>query len=457
MNLKEASDIFVNRVLELGISLEGFTVYKNGRNIISAQNLPYRLDDAKHVYSLSKSFCSTAFGLLYDRGIIDVNERIADIFPEKLPKGGIGEKMSQMTVSHALSMNTGHEKCVMHEMVTSDDPAAAFLRHEPEYAPGTHFTYNTGATFLVSACITKRTGLTAHEVLQKYLFPSLGIENTFWKECHGISEGGVGFSISCKDAAKLGLLYLQNGVYGGKRLLSEKYIGLATSAVSDNGGNGNPDWCAGYGYQFWKNYRGGYRADGAFGQAVLVLPERDTVIAFFSEGDDFQGLLDAAFALSDNIEKCADNNAENSFCYKYEPVISDTDMFLHYGEKYLLDKNGSGSDTLCVNKTDCGLEINLGENTVKIQNGAWMPGIMRGENVKPTLAYFTATHDEPYEFYACADVGENRIDITLLGKNCPNNSHISLVFDGGKVNISGTGKFCDNCNFVLNGKISELK
>ena len=86
-----------------------------------------------------------------------------------------------------------------------------------------------------------------------------------------------------------------------------------------------------------------------------------------------------------------------------------------------------------------------------------MPGIMRGENVKPTLAYFTATHDEPYEFYACADVGENRIDITLLGKNCPNNSHISLVFDGGKVNISGTGKFCDNCNFVLNGKISELK
>ncbi len=106
MNLKEASDIFVNRVLELGISLEGFTVYKNGRNIISAQNLPYRLDDTKHVYSLSKSFCSTAFGLLYDRGIIDVNERIADIFPEKLPKGGIGEKMSQMTVSHALSMNT---------------------------------------------------------------------------------------------------------------------------------------------------------------------------------------------------------------------------------------------------------------------------------------------------------------------------------------------------------------
>ena len=131
------------------------------------------------------------------------------------------------------------------------------------------------------------------EVLARYVFPVLGIDDFHWDICRdGHCQGGTGLHISCEDVAKLGLLYLGKGVYNGQRVLSEEWVEMATSKQTESKG-GTPDWQAGYGFQFWRNAQEGFRADGAFGQLCLVLPEREIVISVITETEETKDEFDA--------------------------------------------------------------------------------------------------------------------------------------------------------------------
>ena len=110
---------------------------------------PYRATDKREIYSLSKSFCSTAIGFLCDEGKLSVEDRIVDLFPDKLPET-VSDNLRKMRLKHVLSMNTGHRSCVMNHMIHSDDAPKAFLAQEVAFEPGTHFAYNTGATCMLS-------------------------------------------------------------------------------------------------------------------------------------------------------------------------------------------------------------------------------------------------------------------------------------------------------------------
>ena len=142
----------------------------------------------------------------------------------------------------------------MPEIKEDSDGVRAFLSAPVEHKPGTHFAYNTAATYLLSAIVTRRTGVSLLDYLNRKLFIPLGITNVRWRKYGGeICEGGVGAYLSCDDIIKLGRLYLGNGVFEGKRILSEEWVKEATMVHSDNSSNGTPDWSSGYGYQFWKN------------------------------------------------------------------------------------------------------------------------------------------------------------------------------------------------------------
>ena len=160
------------------------------------------------------------------------------------------------------------------------------------FKPGTHFLYNTSATYMLSAIVQKATGQTVLDYLQPRLFEPLGIEHPTWEtSLQGISAGGYGLSVRTEDIARFGQLYLQKGKWNGKQIVPESWVETATARQTSNGSNPKSDWDQGYGYQFWRCRNGGYRGDGAFGQYCIVLPEQDAVIAITSGLGDMQAVL----------------------------------------------------------------------------------------------------------------------------------------------------------------------
>ncbi len=146
---------------------------------------------------------------------------------------------------------------------------------------------------MLAAIVKKVTGMSALDYLDIKLFRYMGIRNVYWdRTADGTIQGGTGFHASCDDAAKLGLLYLNRGMWNGRRLLSEAWIDEASQTHSDNAPHEWPDWQSGYGYQFWTCSRGGYRGDGAFGQYCFILPDRGIVAAALCEAENLQHAVD---------------------------------------------------------------------------------------------------------------------------------------------------------------------
>lgn len=296
---------------------QGYLIYKDGKLAASSIASPYRITDKRHVYSVSKTWTSTAIGIAVDEGLLSVEDTVISFFPELLPET-VCENLAKMKVRHLLSMNTGHQNDTFSRVATPEPEwAKRFLSLDVELEPGTHFCYNTTATYMLSAIITKLTGMRMTDYLRPRLFNPLGIEGVWWDESpEGIDFGGWGIHISAEDMLKLGVLYLNKGVWNGKRILSEEWIDEATSAVSDNSARKDIDWAVGYGYQIWRCQHNSYRADGAFGQYIIVSPDKNCVTVLISElggilGGTMQDLMDLYW---DKIySKISDTPIEASF------------------------------------------------------------------------------------------------------------------------------------------------
>jgi len=251
------------------------------------------------LFSLSKSFTSTAVGLAVAEGKLSLDDEVLKVFPEDAPPQP-SENLRQMRVRDLLRMNTGHqtEPAFWLETATTDSLHGTtwvrrFLAHPVPFKPGTHFLYNTPATYMLSAIVQKRTGQTVLDYVRPRLFAPLGIERAVWDtNPDGVTIGGYGLRARTEDIAKLGLLYLERGRWNGRQLLPDGWADSATARQTSNGSNPRSDWDQGYGYQFWRSRHGAYRGDGAFGQYMLVLPEQDAVVAITSGVRDMQAVLD---------------------------------------------------------------------------------------------------------------------------------------------------------------------
>jgi hypothetical protein len=196
-----------------------------------------------------------------------------------------------MRVSDLLRMSTGHQ--AEPSLRTEQPWTKAFLAQPVPHKPGTHFLYNTSATYMLSAIVQKATGMTVLDYLRPRLFEPLGIEHPTWGTSpQGVTLGGYGLSIRTEDIARFGQLYLQKGEWRGKQLVPEGWVGAATARQTSNGSNPKSDWNQGYGYQFWRCRHGAYRGDGAFGQFCLVMPQEDAVITITSGVKSMQSVLD---------------------------------------------------------------------------------------------------------------------------------------------------------------------
>lgn len=247
------------------------------------------------LYSLSKSFTSTAVGLAVAEGKLSVDAPVMSFFPTEAPASP-SANLRALRVRDLLRMSTGQisEAAVGFVPDTTLPPGTwvqRFLAHPIPYKPGTHFLYNSPATYMLSAIVQKTTGQEVLDYLQPRLFAPLGIERPTWVTSpEGIDAGAYGLNARTEDIAKLGLLYLRRGEWHGARILPAAWVDSATTRQVSNGSDPSSDWDQGYGFQFWRS-RHGYRGDGAFGQYMLVLPEQDAVVAITSGVKDMQAVM----------------------------------------------------------------------------------------------------------------------------------------------------------------------
>jgi hypothetical protein len=267
-------------------------VVRHGHVIAEGHWAPYRTGVPHMLFSLSKSFASTAAGFAVTEGLLTVDDKVVSFFPELLP-ADVSENLAAMRVRDLLTMTSGHDQDTMGRIGGGDgDWTRAFLALPVEHEPGTHFTYNSGATYMVSAIVQKVTGQTLIEYLGPRLFDPLGIDERYWESSPmGVNTGGWGYYATTETIAKFGQLYLEKGVFGGKRVIAEEWVAEATSRQVPNGADPGNDWNQGYGYQFWRCRHNAYRGDGAFGQYCVVVPDLELVIATTSALTDMGAVL----------------------------------------------------------------------------------------------------------------------------------------------------------------------
>jgi CubicO group peptidase (beta-lactamase class C family) len=270
-------------------SMHSFMLVRHGHIVVEGWWKPYDAQAHHSLYSLSKSFTSTAVGLAIAEGKLRLHDEVLKFFPDESPAEP-SRNLKAMRVSDLLRMSTGHQ--TEPPRTASQSWAKTFLAHPVPFKPGTHFLYNTSATYMLSAIVQKATGKTVLDYLKPRLFEPLGIEEPRWETSpQGITIGGYGLSIRTEDIVRFGQLYLQKGKWQGKQRVPASWIAAATALQTSNGSNPISDWDQGYGYQFWRCRHGAYRGDGAFGQYCIVLPEQDAVIAITSGVRDMQGVL----------------------------------------------------------------------------------------------------------------------------------------------------------------------
>jgi CubicO group peptidase (beta-lactamase class C family) len=272
-------------------AMNSFMLVRHGQVVAEGWWTPYSAEVPHVLYSLSKSFTSTAVGLAVAEGKLSVDDEVLKFFPDDAPAAPTNN-LKSMRLRDLLTMSAGHQT-EPRLAPTNDTPwTKIFLAHPVPHKPGTHFLYNTAATYMQSAIIQKVTGQTVLDYLRPRLFNPLGIENPTWGTSpQGISLGGYGLNLRTEDIAKFGQLLLQKGQCHGKQLVPASWVEAATARQTSNGSNPKSDWDQGYGFQFWRSRNGAFRGDGAFGQYCLVMPEQDAVIAITSGTRDMQRVL----------------------------------------------------------------------------------------------------------------------------------------------------------------------
>ncbi len=260
-------------------AVEGHSVMvvRHGHVVAEGWWTPYSADRPTLLYSVTKSFTSTAVGLVIADGLLALDDRVVDVLPDHVPDD-VSEQGRRITVHHLLSMTVGHGTDSLAEAWEREpgDLVKGFLRvpfPEPE---GNRFVYDNATTFLLARMVERVSGRDLRELLDERLFRPMGIDHAEWdRVASGKAFGFHGLHLTTEAVAAFGELLLRGGRWGDRQLVPREWVELATRPhskippVED-------DSARGYGYQFWISEHGFY-ADGAFGQHCVVIPSLDLV------------------------------------------------------------------------------------------------------------------------------------------------------------------------------------
>ncbi|MGY5881585.1 MAG: serine hydrolase [Candidatus Thorarchaeota archaeon] len=276
-----------------GAPIHGLVVTRNGYIVEEEYRSYYTENSTHHIFSCTKSFTSTLIGIAIKEGFIDnVSQKVLDFFPDMTIEN-VDARKEAMTLEHVLTMTTGldwneHNNSyfdptnMYNQMFDSPNPIQFFLNLPTAYDPGTHWEYTTGASHLLSAIIQETTNMTTREFGHQYLFDPLNMTVGGWNvDNQGINNGGTQIYVTPRTMAKLGLLYLSNGIWDGQEILSEEYVTQAITSQATIGPGLD------YGYQWWIDTTyDTFSARGTEGQYIFVAPEYNISVAITQRADE---------------------------------------------------------------------------------------------------------------------------------------------------------------------------
>ena len=297
---------FFHTAAEDSLDIHSVMIVRDG-SVIYSHWQSEGVDTVPHVlHSVSKTFTATAVGLAIADGKMALTDKIVDYFPDKLP-ADVSDNLKAMTVRDLLTMSCGHDvEPSFRNGNAGDDWIKAFLAHPVIHEPGTFYLYNSLGTYMLSAIVQQVTGEKVVDYLTPRLFEPLHIDKPRWEESpQGINTGGWGLYLKTEDLAKMGQLLLQKGEWNGQQLIPAEWVAEMSkkqvesinpgTRMEDAAAKGmtkeTSDWMQGYGYQMWRCRPGCFRADGARGQYIIVVPDKNSVIAITSNVEDLQAEL----------------------------------------------------------------------------------------------------------------------------------------------------------------------
>ena len=390
---------FIDAIGKSKQEFHSLMILRHGKVVAEGWWTPYTAERKQQLYSLSKSFTGTAIGLAAQEGLLSIEDPILKFYPHLQPANP-DDNLVSLKIKHLLSMSVGHAKDAI-LLLEASAPGVpwekTFLDIPVVNKPGTRFLYNSGASFMLSSIIKQVTGISAHAYLKPRLYDPLRITGATWTEnFEGINMGASHLRIHTEDIAKFGQLYLQKGLWNGKRILDPDWVASAGNKQIESG-NRDSSWGFGYGFQFWMNPPGGFRADGAFGQYSMILPEQDAVVAITSESvstkDTMQLVWDRLLPLMGNHPLPKNAAAGTRLREKlnglhFDPPFGAAHSLLEKkitGKEYALDKNPFNAKSVLFefSANECIFILKEeGKADIRITNGINRWAI--GDNFKPT-------------------------------------------------------------------------
>ena len=309
-SVAKAMEGFFQAAADDSMDIHSVMIVKHG-SVIYSHWQSEGVDSVPHVlHSVSKTFTATAVGLAIADGKMALTDKVIDYFPDKLP-AEVSENLKSMTVRDLLTMSCGHDVEPSFRGAPDQDWVTAFLAHPVVHEPGTFYLYNSLGTYMLSAIVQQVTGEKVVDYLTPRLFEPLHIDKPRWEESpQGINCGGWGLYLKTEDLAKMGQLLLQKGEWNGQQLIPAEWVaemskkqvesinpGTRIEQAAERGmTKETSDWMQGYGYQMWRCRPGCFRADGARGQYIIVVPDKNAVIAITSNVEDLQGELNLVWS-----------------------------------------------------------------------------------------------------------------------------------------------------------------
>jgi|GEM_PF-788578 len=260
-------------------------ILRHGKLLAEGYFAPFNKDSRHTLFSVSKSIISTAVGFCAQEGLLNVEDLIADYFPEYLPETPAPE-FKLLKIRHVLSMTVGQEGVGVHMALrgVAKGIPEAFFRTPFLDNPGTTFRYASAATHMLAKLVHKVTGEDAISYLTPRLFDPLGIvPPTSLKSPEGELLGFTGMRLTAREMATYGQFYLNKGSWNGKQLLNPEWITEASKKHIDTDSSTGGEWSQGYCWQFWRGSHNTFRFCGAHGQMCIISPDKD-FICFVNSG-----------------------------------------------------------------------------------------------------------------------------------------------------------------------------
>jgi CubicO group peptidase (beta-lactamase class C family) len=446
---------FLKATQESGLEWHSFMLVRHGNVVAEGWWKPFDATYKHTLYSLSKSFTSSAIGFLVKEGKITVEDQVIQFFPNDLPAAP-SENLKAMKIKHLLTMNTGHEK-EANLRASNETWIKTFLAQEVVFTPSTHFLYNTPATYMLGAIVHKVTGQTLEAYLKPRLFTPLSIDGFDWeKSPQGLNTAGWGLRVKTEDIAKFGQFYLQKGRWQGQQLLPEAWIQEATSKQTTSQ-TGDSDWSQGYGYQFWRCKPGFYRGDGAFGQFCMVMPEQDAVLVMTCESWNLQKTMNVAYetllpALTNSpiaenpAELSALKNDLNTLSLPVTKGATSSKLSARYSDKiFNVEKNELGIQQIAFGLfPDAGvLRVDCGDGLKKIGFG-WEKWKVNKNVLKNPFPVANRTHALSKIAATATWLNDTTLQINLKFVEAIHGDKLTIHFNDNTVSVSFLNSISEN-------------